>query len=617
MINKFLKVIITFMFLLFLIGCGVSSNTDSSTGSSLIIKTQKSTLSSSKKEMALEFSIESNYANGIDVAIDLNEFDLNISSCQVENVNFSSDNILLTDTHRKESTEATILFSEECTPENYSLIGKVVLSLDGRTNEVDFASSVLKITLDENSSNDFDTNSSSENNSSDTINYNIKFTLEDKEAMKFNLKQKESFLLGLIDSDTSQYINNNQIDEIIITSQQPTLLKLFDANENSIASEKLRYEKKNHINIYMQTSTNSGLANIDVNIKYHNRKGTIEEIKKTYSLTILSGPPTAFSINSAGVSYNFETKWFEHKYLVSAVDKYNNIVNISPTIYVSAISGITRDTRGKELLYGKFGDVKGSMKSEDNIFSVNKPIFDNVDFNRDSLFIFGEVSQYEALGKWNIDLYSENKSSLTLSENYNGGEQDNLGFLVGHNYLNDVASSGSKEWQVKIDSTDKKYQLDEEGKTFITLKYPPYFIGKRIAFAVNFLGKTPETGKVLRSGEVEILTANNFNGVKTPEAITVDANSSTLKKVKVKFEIDTGTTDSYWVRNSHVSCDYEFKNLNIVNMSENKLSSSFEEFIANGETDVAYWSLELQSISETEDGTFTFKECNVRTLPKF
>ena len=177
----------------------------------------------------------------------------------------------------------------------------------------------------------------------------------------------------------------------------------------------------------------------------------------------------------------------------------------------------------------------------------------------------------------------------------------------------DPGSSESREWQVKIDSTDGKYQLDREGKAFVTLKFPYYLVGKRTALAVNFLGKTPETGKILRSGEVKFKTLHSFQGVIPPDAISVDKN--TTKRVRVYFDIDTGTEDIWPVLNSHVSCKTKSSNIVDLEFHENTIVSTIEEFKIYGEYK-AYWDLTLKA-SEDKAGTFTFKECFVRRLPRF
>jgi hypothetical protein len=623
--KNFLKMSSLLFFILALVGCGEGSSSSDGSASSLYIETQKSQLNSDKSEMGIDFSVTNGYSDGVD--INLKELAINVTPCKIKQVIFSPSEVVLSSAE-KQDVHATVEFKNTCTPTSYILEGKNLLTLDGKNNEVKFSSLLQEITPEENqtvvlptptSENNGTENNESNESSIDTINYAIKFSLEDQEVMKFNLEDKKSFKVALIDRDTNSYIPHGQIDKITVTSKQPKLLKLFDADTNTVASAELIYKNKNYNTIYVKTFTYSGLADIDICIEYHNRKGNRETIQKTYSTMVLSGPPTAFSINGAGISYNFETKWFENKFLISAVDRYNNIVNISPTIYVSAMTGFARDSNGKEILYGNFGNVEGKLnvdkESKTATFEANSTVFDNIDVNRDYLYVFGQIDDYEALGKWDIDSYesSHTDKTLVLSEAFNGENHDKLGFVLGHNYLVDPGSSASREWQVKIDSTDGKYQLDAEGKAFVTLKYPPYLIGKRTAFAVNFLGKTPETGKILRSGEVKFRTLSSFQGVHVPDAITVDKN--TTEHVRVYFDINTGTADKPPVLNSHVYCKTKASNLIDKSIYQNTIVATVEEFKRYGEYK-AYWDLTLKA-REDKDGTLTFEKCQVRTLPRF
>ena len=626
----FFKVSFAMFMMILLVGCGGSSSSDSS--SSLTIETKKSEINDLQDEMGIDFSVKSNY--GSNVGVSLSDLEISVTPCEIKQVAFTPSEVVLDESREEQDVHAHVEFEEACTPSSYALKGTTLLSLDGKTNEVDFDSTLQEVTPNQTDlgvttpvipdNNETDNNNSENNESSiDTINYAINFSLEDEEVMKFNLDDKKSFTLALIDKDSENYISDKQIDKITVTSKQPKLLKLFDANANAVASEEIVYENQNYSVIYVQTYTYSGLADIDVRIEYRNTKGNAEVIQKTYSTMVLSGPPTAFSINSAGVSYNSETKWFENKFLISAVDRYNNIVNISPTIYVSAMTGFTRDSSGKEILYGNFGNVEGKLnvdeESKEASFEANSTIFDNIDVNRDYLYVFGNIDAYEALGKWDIDSYesSHTDTTLALSEAFNGENHDKLGFALGHNYLIDPGSSESGEWQVKIDSTDGKYQLDEEGKAFVTLKFPPYLVGKRTALAVNFLGKTPETGKILRSGEVKFKTLSSFEGVHAPESIIIESGTiGSVTEIK-KFYINTGTSDKWQVLNSHVGCITNSTNLNIVDLTQNTIVSTVEEFKANGNSYVAYWNLEVELANSTEDGMLSFSDCQVSTLPLF
>ncbi len=114
----------------------------------------------------------------------------------------------------------------------------------------------------------------------------------------------------------------------------------------------MKFENKNDIDLYIQTYNKSGLVDLKVDVTYINNRGEEYDLNKTLSLTILSGEPMAFSINGVGTVYNPDTKWFEQKFLISASDKYNNIVNIASKINISAMAGFVKNGRGERLLFG-------------------------------------------------------------------------------------------------------------------------------------------------------------------------------------------------------------------------------------------------------------------------
>ena len=613
------------LLILGLVGCGSSS--DSGLSSSLSVETQKSIINEAKDEMRIDFSVKSNY--GSDVVVNLQNLDISVTPCKVKQVIFSPSEITLDESVDEKSIHAIVRFKEACTPTSYLLNGTSKLSLDGKTNELIFSSTQQEITPEENQTVttvpivSVDRNSSTENNESnessvDTINYKIKFSLEDEEVMKFNLKDKKSIQVSLIDKDRGDFIPNNKIVSFKIVSKQDNLLKLFDSNTNTVPSGLLSYEKTNNIVIYAQTSTRSGLADIDVEIEYLNANGGLEKISKTYSTMIMSGPPTAFSINDDGVTYNFETKWFEHKYLISATDKYNNTINISPTIYVNAMTDFVKDSNGKPILYGKFGDLKGNLIADKDTdkahLEVNSSIFTNIDYSRDYAIVFGDIHSYEALGKWDINQDLSSDSTLYFSDTYNGENHNSLGFAVGHNYIEEICDSSYREWHVKIDSTDGKYILDKEGKTTVTIKYPAeYVYGKLGAISVNFLGKNPETDKILKSGEVYFDVWNNVEGLKG-DSISIPKGTGT-QTIRHYGIIDTGTEDKFILKNSHFSCLVEATDVaELRYIGRNRIITDASQCEGNGENSYIEYSV---TALDDKDGSVTFSKCYVDGIPNF
>ena len=608
---------------LFLLGCGTDSN-GSSIESLLSIETHKSTLNEAKNELGIDFSVKSTY--GSNVGVNLSDLAISVTPCKVEQVFFSTSEIVFDESIDEKNVHATVRFKEACTPTSYLLNATSLLHLDGKTNKVAFNSAkqelspeenqtVTTVSVDINSSTD---NNDSNNSSSDTINYGIKFSLEKQDVMKFNLEEKKSIQVSLIDKDTNNFILNNKIISFKIISKQNNLLKLFDSSENTVPSGIVSYEKTNNIVVYAQTYTRSGLADIDVNIEYLNNSGNIEKIKKTYSTMIMSGPPTAFSINDDGVVYNFADKWFEHKYLISATDKYNNLVNISPTIYVNAMTDFTKDSSGKPILYGKFGRLKGNLISDKEnkkaTLEVTNSIFDNIDYDRDYAIVFGDIHSYEALGKWDIDKDLSSNTALIFSDTYNGESHNNLGFAVGHNYMEEICDSSYREWHLKIDSSDGSYVLDKEGKAKVTVKYPAeYLYGKLGAISVNFLGKNPETNQVLKSGEVYFDVWNNVEGLEG-ESIKIPKGSGT-QTIRHYGSINTGTADKFALKNSHFSCTVKSTDTAGASyVGRNTIITDASQCGANGE--YSYIEYAVTALDD-KDGSVTFSDCFVDGIPSF
>ena len=448
----------------------------------------------------------------------------------------------------------------------------------------------------------------------DFINYGLKFMTNDGKNI-LGLDERKVFVVSLIDKDTNEIIAPNQVEKITIESKKPDVIKLIDPSDAiGTAVAKLEILGKNSINVYLKASKDiSGLSDITVTINYKNKKGYKRVLSGTYAITVLSGPPTAFSINSAGVSYNKVTKWFENEFLISASDKYNNPINTSPTISVSVMAGYAKDNSGNRIIYGqhsKAAGISGNVNVADNAVTLNSvgvsPFNDfsidtlrGVDIDRDVVAIFGNVRTYEANGKWEIQNIDDT-SHLSLKDVYNGKSYTGVGFAIGHNYREDLCSSDYREWQTKVDSTDGSYQLDEEGKTFVTVKFPAEFmVGKKVALMVNFIGQNPETGKQLRGGEVKFVTLHSFEGI---HGRLVPVTKGTSKIVRLWGVIDTGTEDRWALHNSLFSCNtVDSANISINSITRNDPNSCIQPYIEYNVT----------TTNNGEDGSFVLSDCQV------
>ncbi len=454
------------------------------------------------------------------------------------------------------------------------------------------------------------------NTTVDKINYGIVF---EPEGGVFNLPldSRKSAHIRLVNIDTNESIDSSRVRSITVTSKDHTVMNL--APESGLAAPTVTISGQNDVIIQMITSKkDSGLAPLIVSIAFVDYNGNEKTMSATYSMSVLSGPPTAFSINSAGISYNFETKQFEHKFLIQAVDNSGNPIASEGIINVSAMANFAKDAGGREMLYGRYAKdndgISATLSSVDGkgqiVLSGITP-FDAAHLDKDRAFValFGNVYTYEANGKWNIDsIISSN--SLGFSNQYLGDDYSGLGLVVGYNYRDRFCSSGYKESVVIVDSTDGTYKLSKEGKAFVTLKFDPYMIGKRLAVLVNMIGYDPNDGKLRRSGEVEF-SLEHFTEYLKGDTITVPAGDTNVSAV-IPGIIDTGTADEWFVRNSTFSCEVTLKDAHIIS----SLIKNDPDSCGSG-GGVAFFGYRVAADNNDTDGSVTFSKCQVDALPPF
>ena len=136
----------TFLLLVLgVVGCG-SSSTNGGASSSLIVETQKSTINEAKDTMGIDFSVINNYDSR--VGVNLSSLDITVTPCKVEDVTFEPNEIILDENITEKRVHAKVIFKEECTPTSYLLKGTTLLSLEGRTNEINFGSAEQELIPD-------------------------------------------------------------------------------------------------------------------------------------------------------------------------------------------------------------------------------------------------------------------------------------------------------------------------------------------------------------------------------------------------------------------------------------------------------------------------------------
>lgn len=446
----------------------------------------------------------------------------------------------------------------------------------------------------------------------DNINYFITF-VPNGGANNLALGSRNNAIVTLIDKDTNQPIPNNNITGITVTSRDLSILKLTPEG-GGLPEKSIQFgTARNGVSVLLTADKiNSGLAVVEVIIEYKNLNGVPKSRGQLFTVAVLSGEPTAFSINSAGVLYNFLTKQFEHTFIVQATDLTGNPVSTTGVINVSAMASFAKDAAGREMLYGRHsGGISATLSPNNGKASLaltGATPFNttNIKLNRAYVAIFGGVETYEANGKWSIEnIVSAN--TLNLNNQYHGGAHEELGMAIGYNYRDKFCTSAFEESVVVVDSSDGKYLLDVNGRTFVTLKYDSYMIGKRAMVLVNMTGLNPNTNKVIRSGEVHETTLSFVKDLKG-DSIKVPEGATNFP-VTIWGIINTGTEDEWNVVNSTFSCALDLSKVTIVSGPEKNDPSSCDN---NGRAFLRY------IVSSTgEEGSVTFKDCQVDSEPNY
>jgi len=455
----------------------------------------------------------------------------------------------------------------------------------------------------------------------DDINYFITF-VPTGGAYNLSLDARNNAIVTLIDKDTKAPIANSSIKSITVTSQDPSILKLTPEGGGAPVASIGPLSGRNGISVLMTADKlNAGLAPIAVVIEYTNKNGQLQTRGQLFSMAIISGEPTAFSINSAGVEYNAATKQFEHKFIVQATDASSNPISNTGVVNVSAMASFAKDANGREMLYGRFSDERlpisgkitanltpnGESARLDLVGGLTPFNTNDIDENRAFVAVFGGVNTYEANGKWNIEVGSMAGDTLKLSNAYAGEAYTGLGMAVGYNFRDKFCSNAYEEAVIVVDSTDGTYQLNEDGQAVVTVKHDAYMIGKRVMLMVNMTGLNPQTGEVLRSGEVHEVTLSHHLPLKG-NTFPINKNA-TNQSITLPGVINTGS-DLYSVVNSTFSCVIKTAEgiTGIALVDSNDPASC----AGNG---VAYLTFEVNATAD--GGSVTFEDCQVNDEPKF
>jgi len=355
--------------------------------------------------------------------------------------------------------------------------------------------------------------------STNTNTYTVSITPEENQIILTNYSLKTSMGVGasmnLESTEAVSYtvsdlngvqLEDENIKSIVATSLNPNIATLSDSFGNK--GEKLTLLKKNNMSVNINSTTKSGIVPIKVEANFIDVNGDEQNLTETFSILVLSGPPSAISLSYASTENIAERAKFLEKWVLTVTDKYNNKVNTKPSVSMGMITGFAKSSTATDnakgyLFYEPDTIESGSMDAVSDTFTAGVSAFDNVDEKNDVLAVYGTGYKYDASGKWDFTKGSGN--TLNLLDNYTSEDRTGMGFAVGNNQREDTCRIGSK-WVANVYSDTNTSIVDESGSMIINVEYDYYLVGKSTMLWVNLVGMQNSTGEEIRLGEARKMT---------------------------------------------------------------------------------------------------------------
>ncbi len=331
-----------------------------------------------------------------------------------------------------------------------------------------------------------------------------KLVSSNAENVKMNLNATLGISYSVYDSN-GEKLSDDAVKSITVTSLNPSLATLSDSSGNT-GYTKLTQLDKNAMTVYVNSNTLSGLVPLKVDATFLDANDEEQNLTKVYSLVVLSGPPTAFSLSYAGTTQDKDHAKFIEHWVLTATDKYNNLINTNPTISTGMLAGYAQSsavtpTNAGNYLFASTANGGSIANATPDEFHAQSGVFDNVDFDHDYLVTYGNGYTYDASGKWDIN--KSDSSTVLLADSYDGADVSGLGFAVGNNYRQDMCRDGS-EWVGNVYSQNKNYILDANGSIVLDAEYDYYMVGKDVMLWVNLIGSANNT--ITKVGEARKIT---------------------------------------------------------------------------------------------------------------
>jgi len=321
---------------------------------------------------------------------------------------------------------------------------------------------------------------------------NVTMELNTTRTLTFFLKDKQD-----------EPVKDQNISSMTIRLLNSAISDLIDSS--GVVHDTIVTTDINNVTITLQSTNRSGLVPLEITFTFMDVNNVQKTITKIFSVVVLSGPPTAFTMSYAGTGQDETNAKFIEHIVVSAVDEYGNKVNRGSSISTGVISGYARDETNALGSGNEIGNQYAvSLTPIVNFAPVGTATIANsgsgaqltsanianttIDFANDKLTTFrSDLYDYpfHASGKW--DMLSVSGSTIDLEDDYNTSmpSESNMGYVIGHNFRQEVCSTtGRKALAYAASDT---YKLDDNGNAVIDVYYDYYLVAKSIAIYVNVI----------------------------------------------------------------------------------------------------------------------------------
>ncbi len=380
--------------------------------------------------------------------------------------------------------------------------------------------------------------------------YKIVSTTESDKNMNLNSTKAVAFNLQDINGVA---VPDANVTSLAVTSQNTALAVLKDNLGNTGTS--LSVPNKSSFSINVVSNILSGLVPLKVETTFFDANGDEQNLTQIFEIVVSSGPPTAMSLEYVSTELTHDATFTEN-WVLTLTDKYNNLINTSPSIAMGMIAGYADSSAATSNVanYLYYPIIPGGTLNSNGGKGqfTGTSAFGNVDLVNDVLVTFGTGYHFDTFGKWDIDTINSS-SVLNLIDDFNGSTTSSLGYAVGHNMRNETCTGNSVV--ANVYAKDYNNTLGDNGSLVMRAEYSSYMVGKDVVLWANLVGNhnngTTQVGigrkATLRGLGLKSRTVHINKGYEGTFSIGVDINGSVEQYRNANFGYDVSVTaDANW-----------------------------------------------------------------------